>query len=263
MKPDNRSKDASQTLARGLRVLDLIAQAKQPLAIREVVEAIQLPRSIVQRLISTLEAEGLVMRDDRDGGYRLSLKMWSMGCAAIRGLDVREAARPVMRELAAKSGETVKLGAIDGAFVVTLESVVSQQTVRAYIPLGGRASAQKSATGKAILAFMSPQQLVQNGFGEGGESVITPALAEELEAVRSCGYAVNHGEMSADTAAIAAPIFNAREEVVGCVGIILPVSRFTQKKLDKMKAWVVEAAGEISVGIGYQSQQIQRILERS
>jgi hypothetical protein len=60
MTTDNRTKapNGSQTLARGLKLLDLIADGREGVPVRDLAAAMKLPRSIVQRLLYTLEAEG-------------------------------------------------------------------------------------------------------------------------------------------------------------------------------------------------------------
>src|SRR5690606_37461058 len=104
MIPDNRSQgrsnsDVSQTLARGLRLLDLIANGREDAPVRDLAAAMGLPRSIVQRLLYTLEAEGYLQRSPTRVGYRLSMKLWSLGCVASRGLSLRDTARPLLEEL--------------------------------------------------------------------------------------------------------------------------------------------------------------------
>lgn len=253
--PNTRGKDASQTLARGLRALDWIAESGRPSTIREVALGMKLPRSVVQRLISTLETAGYVERDASEGGYCLSLKAWSLGCAAVRRLDVREVAHPILQALSARSKETVKLGVLAGAHVITMDSLMSEKTVRAYIPVGGRAPARISATGRAILAFMSPHQLARHGYGEDGPNALAPSLNEELSQIRRRGYAVNRGEMSRDTSALAAPVFDAHGDVAASVGIIMPSNRLTTLKMEQMGIWVTQAGAEISAQLGYMSRE--------
>ena len=106
--------ESSQTLARGLRLLDLVATGNEGVPVRDLVEKMALPRSIVQRLLYTLEAEGYLERHPSQSGYRLAVKLWSLGCQAIRRFGVREIARPYLEELMAGTNEVTKLGILDG-----------------------------------------------------------------------------------------------------------------------------------------------------
>src|SRR5262245_27504430 len=81
-------KQTSQTLLRGLKILELTASGKSDLPIRELAKEANLPRSIVHRLISTLQDEGYIQKNTANPGYHLGSKLWSLGCAAIQGLEI-------------------------------------------------------------------------------------------------------------------------------------------------------------------------------
>ena len=83
-KPDKAS-EGSQTLARGLKLLDVIADGREGVPVRDLAAAMGLPRSIVQRLLYTLEAEGFLERHPSQVGYRLAIKLWRLGCQSCGG----------------------------------------------------------------------------------------------------------------------------------------------------------------------------------
>jgi DNA-binding IclR family transcriptional regulator len=235
-------RESSQTLSRGLKLLDLIASGREGVAVRELAAAMALPKSIVQRLLYSLEQEGYLARHPSQVGYRLTLKVWSLGCSAVRRIDVREAARASLEELAAQTDETVKIGVLDGADVVYVDSISSPQIVRAYLPVGGRAPAASVATGRAIVAFVP---------GAPCHADASAALTREFEQIRKRGYAINHGEWEADVGALAAPIFDAHGAAVASVGAIMPLSRLSAQKAAQLAALITHAAAQISSRIGH------------
>jgi DNA-binding IclR family transcriptional regulator len=257
MQTDNRTKqrDSSQTLARGLRLLDLIADGREGVAVRELAAVMQLPRSIVQRLAYTLESEGYLERDPSQVGYRLAIKLWGLGCAAIRRLSVRDVARPHLEDIARETNEMAKIGVLDGHDVVYLDGVDCPQAVRAYVPIGGRAPAHSVATGKAILAFLSAAKLAEIGAATRAYTRRTvvgkDAFAGEIAQVRKRGYAVNRGEWEDGVGAVAAPIFDAQGDAIASVGIIMPSSRLTAAKVTQIGALTTAAASEISRKLGH------------
>jgi DNA-binding IclR family transcriptional regulator len=268
MKTDNRArKEVSQTLMRGLALLEAIADGKEGVAVRDLAAAMGLPRSIVQRLLYTLEAEGFLERHPSQVGYRPAIKLWTLGCAAARGLNAREVARPFLEHLAQKTHETIKLGVLDGRDVVYLDGIECPQSVRAYVPVGGRAPAHSSATGKAILAFLRPDTLAQIGPSMRRYTrrtfVGAESLAKELEQIRKRGYAVNGGEWDEQVGGVAAPLFDGRGEVVASLGIILPLNRLTAAKTVQMGAWTTAAAAEISARLGYRAGNQRPTLKRA
>lgn len=244
------AKEASQTLARGLRLLQAIADGGEGVAVRELARAAALPRSIVQRLLHTLEAEGFLERHPSQIGYRLSIKLWGLGCAALRRLTVRDVARPYLESLSARTSEMTKLGVLDGTDVVYIDRVECPLAVRAYVPIGGRAPAHSVATGKAILAFLPPGNS-RGGGPRGRDGAYSKPLQTEFEQIRRRGYAVNRGEWERAVGAIAAPVFDAQGDVVASLGIILPAHRLTAAKATQMGRWTAAAATEISRKLGY------------
>src|SRR5258707_13821552 len=116
MVTDNRTKvfEGSQTVARGLKLLDVIAGGQEGVPVRDLAAAMGLPRSIVQRLLYTLEAEGFLERHPSQVGYRLAIKLWRLGCQSIRGVSVRDVARPHLEALARRTNEMVKLAILNG-----------------------------------------------------------------------------------------------------------------------------------------------------
>jgi len=250
--------ESSQTLARGLRLLDLVADGREGVPVRELAAAMKLPRSIVQRLLYTLEAEGFLERHPSQVGYRLAIKLWGLGCAAIRRLDVRDAARPALEALAAKTSEMTKIGVLDRHEVVYVDGIDCPQPVRAYVPIGGRAPAHSVATGKAILAFLPPARLADIAATMKRYTRRTvvgkDAFAAELDEIRRRGFAVNRGEWEDGVGAIAAPVFDAHGEAVASIGIILPVIRLTAAKVSQMAGLTVAAAAEVSRRLGHQEQ---------
>src|SRR5690242_13899224 len=76
--PDNRTMatESSQTLSRGLKLLGVIAAGREGVPVRNLATEMALPRSVVQRLLYTLAAEGFLERHPSNVGYRLTIKLW-------------------------------------------------------------------------------------------------------------------------------------------------------------------------------------------
>lgn len=258
MTTDNRA--LSQTLGRGLKLLQLIADGNEGVPVSILAAAMQLPRSIVQRLLYTLEAERFIERCTDRPGYFLSIKLWSLGCAATRQLNLRNVARASLEELARQTGETVKIGVLDRHEVVYLDGIEGARSVRAFVPIGGRAPAHSSATGKAILAFLTPEKLAD--FGPSlrrytRQTLDGVSLAKDLQQIRKRGYSVNRGEWDEQVGAIAAPVFDAHGDVVASVGVILPSNRLTGGKTVQIGAWTTRAAASMSERLGHRDVSLR------
>ncbi len=55
----------SQTLSRGIRMLEILADAREPLTIDELASRLGVHRSVAYRLLRTLEHHRLTVRDAR------------------------------------------------------------------------------------------------------------------------------------------------------------------------------------------------------
>lgn len=257
-------KESSQTLARGLKLLQAVADGGEGVAVRELARAAALPRSIVQRLLHTLEVEGFLEKHPSQVGYRLTIKLWGLGCASIRRLSVRDVARPHLEELARRTSEMTKLGVLDGNEVVYIDRVECPQAVRAYVPIGGRAPAHLAATGKAMLAFLpldardAMARAAQTSDGGNAKTLLA-----EFERIRRRGYAINRGEWEQSVGAMAAPVFDAQGEVIASIGIILPAHRLSAARAAQMGPWIAASAAEISRQLGHNAGRSTAAMKRA
>ena len=142
--------ETSQTLDRGLRVLELIAEEPGGLTVTEISSALGVSRTVIYRLVVTLETHALLRRSS-DGKCRLGLGVLAMGRAVSP--VVRDAAVPALRLLSEAVGATSVLTVADGGEGVA--SVVvepSRSDVHVGIRIGARGPLEAGAAGRAILA---------------------------------------------------------------------------------------------------------------
>src|SRR5690606_4994245 len=140
---------ASQTLSRGIRILELLAEARGPLTIDEITDRMGVHRSIAYRLLRTLEDHGLVGRDPT-GRVALGARMAVL--AAAVATDLQSEALPELTAVANELGITCFLTVLDQDQCITLASVEPRHAVApmAQRP-GARHSVAVGAPGKAIL----------------------------------------------------------------------------------------------------------------
>ena len=83
------------------------------------------------------------------------------------------------------------------------------------------------------------------------------ALTRDLQQIRKRGYSVNRGEWDEQVGAVAAPVFDARRDVVASVGVILPSNRLTNGKTVQIGAWTTSAAASMSERLGYRDVSLR------
>ncbi|MDP4603182.1 MAG: IclR family transcriptional regulator [Solirubrobacteraceae bacterium] len=238
-------------VARAATLLDLLAAAPDGLGTNELARQLGVNPSNASRLLGTLRAAGLVDRAVGDGPWRLGLHLVALADHALAALDVRELARPAMRQLAAETGETVTLSVSVGAESVTVEFVPGAGSVVSVAQLGRSSVAHATATGKVMLAF-GDAPLPEGELAVFTERTITQrkALAGEVKSARSRGYAEAVGEREEDLVALAVPIVGAGSRLIAILGLQGPESRLTEKRRAAVVPALLEAAADVATALG-------------
>lgn len=142
--------ETSQTLDRGLRVLRLLGESPEGLTVTEIAVALGISRTVVYRLVVTLEAHGLIRRS-ADGRCRLGLGI--LGLARQVQPLLRDIASPILRSLALTTAATAYLGVVDGADLLTLAGAEpAHAEVHVAYRVGARSPLERGAAGRAVLA---------------------------------------------------------------------------------------------------------------
>ena len=186
--------ETSQTLDRGLRVLRTLANSPSGMTITALAAEIGVNRTVVYRLVATLEQHGLARRDI---GGRLHVGLGVLALA--RGLQpvLRDLASPVLRALAEQVGSTAHLTVSDGGEALAIAVVEPSWTdYHVAYRVGARHPLEQGAAGKAILLGRSP---------DGRE--------------RTGGYVETVGEIQPGARGIAAPLLGV-EGLEASVGLV-------------------------------------------
>ena len=110
-----------QSLDRALKILEVLADRDEPISLTELAKTMELDNSTVYRLVSTLRAHGYAQQSSRDKKYRLGPKAIELGQKALQKFTLRASGAPFVRELAAKTGETVNLVGLVGGKTVCID----------------------------------------------------------------------------------------------------------------------------------------------
>lgn len=246
-----------KTLLKGLRALETLARSDGPRGVTELAAELELTKSNVHRILQGLAHQGFVRKVGDQGRYEPTLKLWELGAHVMGRLDVPQIALPHMERLARDSNETVHLSTLDGIEALYLAKIDSPQPVRAYTTVGGRAPAQCVATGKAQLAWADADTLAAVKLALSAytpKSIIrAEQLDQELEKVRTQGFAINTGEWREQVYGMAAPIMDSMGRVVASLGISGPADRLKPRLMQSLAPTVQKACSTISLLLGYRN----------
>ena len=256
------------SVANSLRLIKAFSEDEYEIGISDLAKRLGLAKSTVHRLASTLLEEGMLEQNPGDGKYHLGLALFELGTMVRRKMDFTVEARPFLRTLMEKTGETVHLAILDHDSILYIITHESKQALRMGSKVGTRAPVHSTAVGKVLLASQPDdeiERIVARGLPQSTPKTITEAkaLRRELAAVRGQSYAVDDEESEIGLRAIAAPIRNYSGDVVAAISIAGPVHRMAKKTLLSWVRELVEAADAISQRLGWQPLRPEALAKRS
>ena len=197
-----RSGPGSQTLARGLTVLQAVAASPVGITVQEAAEYVGVHRTIAYRLLSTLAQFRFISKGE-DGRYRSAATLAVLGASFDNNL--RQLSLPTLRALADGLGTTVSLLVAEGdqqvAIAVIVPTLVSYQLS---FHEGSRYPLDRGAAGVALLASMPPRA---------GERDL-------VLQTRKRGWVITHGEIEPNTYGLAVPVRRRRPSPPTCINLI-------------------------------------------
>ena len=257
MKKPTRQTD--RHVAAVLAALDVLEcfLAKPGLATLEIMQATGFTRNRVMRLTGTLTHRGYLMADPETGIFSTGPKIFALGKVFERDRLTLALIRPILRDIALKTGESASLYVREGLERVVLAREEGTHAIRHAISEGQRMDLHAGAAGKVILAY-SPEEVVDAVLAKTGLPKRTAAtitgknrLLKELDNIRGQGYAVSIGERAADVCALAVPVFEHGHELVGALSISGPISRFTPPTRKSHTELLLAAGLKLSRQLGW------------
>lgn len=245
----------NKTVVKSMDILNLFLHHSK-LSFNEIVQFSGIPKTSVYRMVMSLEEMGLLDKDV-DGKYSLGLLFLQFGHLVSERLDIRQVALPVMQRLHHEVGEAVNLIVRDGNEAIYIEKLDTKQPVRLYTAIGRRTPLYAGACSRVILAFL-PYMERERYIDETDLQPIASGTITDREKLRQLisesrenGFSVSYSELEDYSAALAAPVFNFKGEIVAGISIAGLDVNYQQEKLGPLAVKVKAAALEISRELGY------------
>jgi DNA-binding IclR family transcriptional regulator len=255
--PEQKTEKSIQSVARAIGIMQYIANHGNSVSLTAISKGMDLSKSTVYGLISTLEQAGYVFQDQTTGLYSLGLKLFELGQVVYASMDLRSIAMPFLYQIGKKHEETVHLAILSTGEVVYIEKVDSPHSIRIASNIGGRNPAHCTGVGKVLLAGLGEKELervvAQKGLRRFTENTITDLseLKRQLELIRLRGYAVDDEEIEVGLRCVAAPIKNHRGETIAAISISGPTGRMADIRFDELTGDIMDVANQISLRFGY------------
>lgn len=238
-----------QSVERAIALLEAVADgdpAGETLA--DLATRCDLNRATSWRLLSTLEAHGLVHASGDIHRYQLGMSVARLASSRSM-LGVHRTAEGVLRRLSDTTGETANL-AVSRPAGLTYVAEAAPPRVLAASWLGRTSPLHATSAGKVLLAWLTPEErddLLVEPLPAYTETTIVgrTALATELARVRERGYAVSRGELEPTLYGVSAPVLDSRNHPFAVVSVWGPRSRLPESRFAELGELVISAAADI------------------
>jgi IclR family KDG regulon transcriptional repressor len=249
-------KYGSPAVNRALDIMEFLAQNHRPYGVTELSRILNIPKNTVFRILRSLAERDYAAQDPASGGFQLSTSVFILGMKLYSRFELRQRARPHLQLLCSETDQTCQLQIPHGNRVLVLDTVSPDAPAYYHAAPGGINYYHPNAFGKAILAFMTDQEV---------KAVLPPKmvslthntilnrseLISQLDKVRKTGLAYDNEEYTIGVFCIGSPVFNADGKIVAGLGITGLSSWFDKHKRASTEKSVLTCAYKVSKDIGY------------
>lgn len=259
-KNDDRSRKGQKpaypitSVDNALRLLTLFREHEK-VRLSEARDHLGVAHSTAHRLLAMLAYHDFIRQERDSKVYVAGPALVEIGLAAVRNMDIRLHARPLLEELAAKYGETVHLVGLEGGTVRYLDAVESPKALRVAARTGGTLAANCTASGKAMLAELSDRDVAglfpDELPSQTGRSITDrKELLEELHQVRERGYALNRQESEDGVASVAVAVLGPHHTPVAALAVSAPISRLPDERIEEVAGHLRDEAERLAALAG-------------
>jgi len=247
---EDNKKQGIQSIEMGVKILQFVAASERPISITELAELCETSKSKLYRYLNSFVRTGLLTKT-ADLKYVLGKELLRLGLQASKDIQIVDIAKPYLLHLKEKFNETSALALLgeDGPFFASWEE--SAGPINIGIKVGSKISMTQSATGKVFASYLP-------------EEITDPMILKELEdeqeiqefkklypVIRESGYSYTIGTIVSGISAVATPIFDSNNEIVGVISVVGVSSAIDPKPNSEIVLKLKKYADQISRELGW------------
>lgn len=253
-------------MRRAFEVLERIAAAPGGRGVTDLAREIGVHKSTASRLLSTMRGAGMVEVDEASGHFSLGPGLLRLAGRASERLDLGRICVGILRDLAARSGETAYLSVRRGRVRVAIQEVESANPVRMVAGVGHPYPLYFGAPSKVLLAALPAAEVtaILREIPRAGQPLreVVGHARLELERIRADGYAVSFGENAPSASSIAVPVRDHLGTVVAALGVAGVRPRWGRARMLELLPTLRGSAAEIGALLGRTPQAGRSALDR-
>jgi DNA-binding IclR family transcriptional regulator len=221
-----------QSLARADAILDVLATGpRSGRRLSDIAAAMRLAPSTVATLLKSLVALNYAEKIASSGHYRLGRRLLKLGRIVEKQVDLLELGRPGIIRLCQATGETVNLLVPSATTMIVAESLKGDVILKTTALKGSGMPMRGTASGKCLQAFSGA------------------AAGDDFAEIRRLGYATEEDEFQPGVIAVAVPILDGQERMLGTLSIHGPSHRFTVRRAARLGSQLKQEARRITASL--------------
>lgn len=253
----------SQSLERGLEILDLLDKAPKPMGVREISRQMGISATIAQRLINTLFEYNYVTQDPETRRYAIGYRAFGLGWSLTKKDRLISVAKPELDKLASQHLLNSYLGVLQGRRAIYILSVQSDGPIAIRSAPGSLTYLHSTALGKALLAELPESEAIALLTAEPLAQVTPQTITDpqkilaDLREARKVGFTAVKSENIEGVISVGAAVRDASGKVIAALSTAFAEWSTPRFSIDDVAALVVESARRISQNLGYHVEEIE------
>lgn len=233
----------------------------ETVGVTELADRLDIAKSTAHYHLDTLCEVGFAVQEGKE--YRLSLRFLRIGELTKRRVPIYEIAKQEVNKMAEQTDELAILAVEEQGLGVYLHKAVGENAIDIDAPIGRFAHLHNRAYGKAILAYLDEPRvkaiLSEHGLPQTSAQTITDReeLFNELEDIRSQGFAINKEESIDGIHGVAVPILDNTGSVLGGISLAGPSKRMETKNMTSEYADLLSRARNV-IELNVQNRNFQQ-----
>jgi DNA-binding IclR family transcriptional regulator len=246
-----RRSPGTGTLDLALRILEHLAHRSHPASLGAIAKEFLASKATVYRHLQALVQQGFVHQDEHSGDYEVGIKLVVLGEAARVRFDIVRAGRDELIALRDRTRQAATVCGLVQESLVVLDLIQGHTVIEFGTRPGTRLALDASAHGKVWLAFSSGAPIERALARTPSRAGKQAALPQEIARVRRRGWATAASEVIEGVNALAAPVFDHSNRMVGSIAIV-GATQFIPPEPDRSQIEaVLGAARRISRALGW------------
>jgi len=245
----------STTLTKGLRLLEALCNAREPIGITDLARSINMNLSAVQRLLGTLVKLGYAEQIAKSRKYCATLMTWEIGAQLLRDNIYRRAVHPILRHAAHSTGYTAYFILNNAPFATYFDKVEGVKGLTYSTELGTSVPIAATAAGMAIVAFLTPEECAKLATPVVRGTTEFPGfdpseLADRIADLRQRRYTTSESGFRKGVNSVAAPVWGSDGSVCGSIAVTADENELNVEKFPSVGVEVVRWAEEATLVLG-------------